>query len=541
MICSLDRNTTLLCYFSKAEIVLTLRVCVNYSFVLRSVLTELISEAKETADAIDGATETIRTTAEVQSNPVAETADLFDMSQPQYASAPQPGPEGFANEFAAPPTDAMGMAGGVASISSPPPQPAGDILAPGGAPHQQPPQQRSPQQMPQQQPPLQQMPIPETPSGPREEQPAMMYANYAAAAPPPQGGYQAPVPQQQTPVPQRQAQMLSPIRQPSGFASGFVMGGAATAIPQKTPEGRQHDDDVSQAARSYASTGDYGYDDKDFEIVENMKKKAASADGAALDAEAASRKLAAEADELRTDADRADANSRTLAAAAGEKKKGRFKGGKKKKMKEEAEQAAKDAELIKSHFLSIQSRALEAQTLAAQTRAQADKLRDEAEAAELKMAAEASKKQKQPAPAPVPTPAYTANGYGVSPKPNYGMTAPPPSNGYGAPPPQPVYGGMPQPSLAPQYVAPAMPPPNPSGGGYGNSNAYTNGNGAGDAYAQPYQPMSLPDPSTSATGVMGNGGGDFGGYDMPSPAAFQQMAPGPAAPATGGDPYQSPF
>ena len=59
--------------------------------------------------------------------------------------------------------------------------------------------------------------------------------------------------------------------------------------------------------------------------------------------------------------------------------------------------------------------------------------------------------------------------------------------------------------------------------------------------APPAPSMSLPSPSMAAPGVMGNGGGggggDFSGYDMPSPAAFQQMAPAPP----GGDPYASPF
>ena len=179
------------------------------------------------------------------------------------------------------------------------------------------------------------------------------------------------------------------------------MGGSAQAIPL---ERSRDNDNISVAARSMASTGDYGYDDTAFEIVEDMKKKAKKADSVARDAEAAHRKLAAEADELRTDADRAEANARSLAAASddGQKKKKRF-GGKKqeKKKKEEAEQAAKDSAQIKKHFMSVQGQALEAQTLATQTRAEADRLRDEAEAAELDMAAAVSKKQKQPAPAEV--------------------------------------------------------------------------------------------------------------------------------------------
>eukprot|EP00536_Pseudo-nitzschia_multiseries_P018108 jgi/Psemu1/315485/fgenesh1_kg.2161_\ len=171
--------------------------------------------------------------------------------------------------------------------------------------------------------------------------------------------------------------------------------------------------------------------------------------------------------------------------------------------------------------MAVQGQALEAATLAAQTRSEADRLRDEAEAAELQMAAAASAQQKQPAP---PTP--QTNGYAAQPDYDGQMAA------AAAAPPQ--LGAMPQ-------YGQMMPASNPMGG-YSNYN--TNGQygaEAGDAYANPYgqqapmPQMSLPEPSQSAPGVMSAGGG----YGMPPPSSFQQMAPAPAA--AGGDPYANPF
>lgn len=527
----------------------------------KGVLTGLISEAKETAVAIESATETLRATVEIQNSvpPAPKAQDLFDMgySNPVGAAPPaaenaplpsQQGLDGFTNEH--------GISGGVTSLPSPSPQPARDFVAPGSTPQEQ-----------------QQLSIAE-PSGQGDQ---MTYSNYAAHAPPQAGGYpdQAPIPPQQeaggyptaggypaqvpmspqhaggyqaqapmppqqaggypaqSPMPQRQAAAPGHVRNSSGFDGGFLMGGSADPIPLDTS---RENDNFSVAAHSMASTGGYGYDDQAFEVVEDMKKKAKSADGVARDAEVAHRKLAAEADELRTDADRAEANARSLAAAPDDKskKKGRFGGGKKKKkLQEDADQAAKDAALIKSHFMAIQSQALEAQSVAAQTRAQADRLRDEAEAAELDMAAAASKNQRQPAPAPAAPPA--ASGYNSSPQPNY-------YGGMGAAPQQQPYQGQ-----APQYGMPNGGPPMmpPNGDGYSNYMQPQNGMG-GDAYGQQQQQayggplqMSLPDPSKMAPGAMGNGG--YGGYGMPPPNDYGQMAPAPAAPANGGDPYTSPF
>ncbi len=560
----------------------------------KGVLSGQISEAKETAEAIDFARESVEATT-MQSAPPAPApepaANFFDMGYsnpvggpPPAAETPAMPPQGGMEGFGQP------MTGGVASM--PTPQPARDTVAPESAPQEQqqlsipeppaaeqyanyaapmaggygapvpmPPQQETggypaPAPAPQQQemggypapaPPQQEMggypapaPMPPqqemggypapAPMPPQQEMggypaPAPAAGVYGAPAPmppvqegypaqaqmPPQQGYGAPAPMpppQQTPIQHRRAAAPGHVRNSSGFDGDFLMGGSAQALPQDTS---RDGDDISRAAHSVASNGDYGYDDQAFEIVENMKKKAKKADSVARDAEAAHRKLAAEADELRTDADRAQANARSLAAQAApdeKKKKGRFGGGgkkKEKKQKEVAEQASRDAAQIKRHFMAIQGQAMEAQTVAAQTRAEADRLRDEAESAELEMAAAASKKQKQPS-APVPAPAPVAPQQG-----GYSNASPVPN--YGAPPQQQQYG-------MPNGGQPMMPP---NGGGYNNymNNGYGQYPPQQQQYGAPQQMSYPPKPE------MGNGA--YGGYG-------QQMAPAP-----GGDQYVSPF
>lgn len=165
------------------------------------------------------------------------------------------------------------------------------------------------------------------------------------------GNYGAPPPQQQQPYPPQQQQSYPPQQQQQqqphprqtargvrpvgaghhnrqsslGFNADFVMGGAALPITQEEPA-------ISPAARTYSDSSAYGYDDdEEFQNVEEMKKKAKSAQETARDAAAAHRKLVSQADELRQDADKAEATARSLRAAAAEKKKGAFGGGGKKK------------------------------------------------------------------------------------------------------------------------------------------------------------------------------------------------------------------
>jgi hypothetical protein len=114
-----------------------------------------------------------------------------------------------------------------------------------------------------------------------------------------------------------------------GFNPDFIMGGSAEPLPDGMSEAG-----ISPAARTKSSSADFGYDDEElFSDVEEMKKQAQSAGEAARDAEAAHQRLLNEANELREDADKAEATARSLKAASSEKKKKRFGGsGDKKKI-----------------------------------------------------------------------------------------------------------------------------------------------------------------------------------------------------------------
>jgi hypothetical protein len=140
------------------------------------------------------------------------------------------------------------------------------------------------------------------------------------------GGYHgAPQPVQVQAV--SPAQSLIHHRQISAnaFSSDMVMGGSADPLPEVGG--------MSPPSAMASTNSNYGYDDQsemDLANVSELKKKVKAAENAARDAQAAHRKLAAEADELRQDADKAEGNARSLKAAATEKKKGAFGRGKKK-------------------------------------------------------------------------------------------------------------------------------------------------------------------------------------------------------------------
>jgi hypothetical protein len=109
-----------------------------------------------------------------------------------------------------------------------------------------------------------------------------------------------------------------------GFGSDMVMGGSAEKLPPDT--------NVYSAADGATASVTGGASQEDLKYVEELKRKARMAQETANDAATAHRTLAAQADELRGDADRAEANARSLRAAAEEKKKGRFGNKKKKQM-----------------------------------------------------------------------------------------------------------------------------------------------------------------------------------------------------------------
>lgn len=171
--------------------------------------------------------------------------------------------------------------------------------------------------------------------GPPTPQPSQQYQQYQAPpaytdpyqlSPPqqPQQQYQAPPAtdtyQQPQGGPARPAAIATHSRKESlgGFGSDLVMGGSAEPSP------------VHNIAASTVSSFQEGEDS--LKSVDELKRKARMAQETADDAAAAHRRLAQEADELRNDADTAEAQARSLRAAADEKKKSRFGGGKKKTM-----------------------------------------------------------------------------------------------------------------------------------------------------------------------------------------------------------------
>jgi hypothetical protein len=393
-------------------------------------LTDLISEAKQTKETIDEATTSIQNanhhaaTLEAKKEEAMNRSDIFETNLLGYEeSAPSEGfqhrdsgPEGFSNE----PSSERGL-----SVS----EYVGNDMSSKSIPE----------------------PSYGVGMGSNEGPPpsSQLEMKYRAPAPAPQVHNETP-PTPQPYMQQQQQQhhqhptptnldrpnaMAGHNRQTSGFDSGFVMGGSAAPIPE--PAGPDQAS-FSSAARAHSSSGDYGFEDEEaFKIVEEMKRKAERAAETARDAEAAARKLANEADELRTDADKAEANARTLRAAADEKKQGRFGSGKKKNMLRDADRAAEDAAEIKKRFMAVQTQAHDAATLATKTRREADRLKDDAERAEMEMASAASLREQQKK-APEASPmvpmapnngyqqysnySYGGQGYGQPTEPNYGST-----------------------------------------------------------------------------------------------------------------------
>jgi hypothetical protein len=489
-------------------------------------LTDLIDEAKETRNAIQEATYSIQNAKQPVQHLEAQTDDAMKRSETfeeslfgfdDSAAAPVVAPATSMGSGSGYDSDRMGMGSAVGGGA-----PTGTMSLPPPSTYDKSPygednnnntmgQSRS--------------------LAPSDQ--SSMYYNYGGSQGPDSFENEAPPPQQQqqqtthaamppikasphpTPILDRPAVVATHNRQTSGFDSGFVMGGSAP--PVEAP---------SSAARAHSSSGDYGYaDEESFQMVEDLKRSAERAAETARDAEAAYRRLASEADELRTDSDKAEATARSLRAAAEEKKKGRFGNTKKKNMERDAERAAQDAIEIRKRFIAVQSQALDAETVAAQTRREADRLKDEAEKAEIDMASAASLRDQSSSSraAPAPVPSVPSNGYGG---PEYGgggySKGPDPSADYGygqIPPPDQAYG---------------------RGRGYGYGQP-VNGGGGGE-YAPSYgggppiaPSVSVPNPSSMdggyAVGVMGGGAN---AYDLPSPAQF-------GGPPSGGGYDNNPF
>ncbi|KAL3940112.1 MAG: hypothetical protein SGBAC_005273 [Bacillariaceae sp.] len=206
--------------------------------------------------------------------------------------------------------------------------------------------------------------------------------------------------------------------------------------------------------------------------LEELKKKYKGAQEIASAAAASHIKLAQEADELRGDADKAEANARSLRASADEKKKkGRFGGSNKKKaLNRDAERAGQTANDLRKRFLAIQGQASDASAVAMETKREAQKLKDAVEQAELDMASAASMQDqkvdqgKQAAAAPPAGYGQPPAGYGYPPPaangyppaaygaPQAGYGQPPAAGAYGAPPAG--YGAPPPQGQVPGYAYP---------------------------------------------------------------------------------------
>lgn len=325
------------------------RVDLICSISFDSVITDLIQEARETKDAIEEATGAMHKKDDamaVASNFESNMLDFHGAPAPapipapetMYSSAPPP-----STQSSMPPPAAMAPTMVVQTVSSDDEQDGNKDNAPKEADdapesfsneYGQPPE---PTPAPSTtQPPPQQYQAPPTP---QYEQPTIY--NQGGPSPsvvrvPPTPPYEQPAayasqPPSAQPSPARPATLDAhhPRQSSLGFNPEFLMGGSAEALPEVDANG------ISPAARTKSSSGDFGYDDEEtFQNVENLKKQAESAAETAREAEAAHQRLLNEADELRSDADRAEATARSLKASAQEKKKGRFGrgGGDKKKI-----------------------------------------------------------------------------------------------------------------------------------------------------------------------------------------------------------------
>ena len=137
--------------------------------------------------------------------------------------------------------------------------------------------------------------------------------------------------------------------------------------------------------------------------LEKLRQEALAAQQAAQEAEDTRRTLAIEADKLRQQADDAESEARALSEKASTKKRGFGRG--KKNLQKDADKAHEEVGEKRKHFMEMQMQANNAQTIAMETKREAERLRQEVEQGELALAAAESVQDTQPAPAPAPEPA----------------------------------------------------------------------------------------------------------------------------------------
>lgn len=201
--------------------------------------------------------------------------------------------------------------------------------------------------------------------------------------------------------------------------------------------------------------------------VEDLKSKCREAEDVSRDAEETKRQLQAQMEELRRVADEAESKARALAEKPTKKK----LLGRRKVDPKEVEKLAAEARAKKEAFLQVQSQVNDAVALAASTKKEAERLRKEADDAQIQAATAASMQTNQtPAPAPVQQQPQQQ-------QPNYSY---PPTNGY----PPPATSFQQQHSQGPPHQINTNP-------AYYNSNVM--GNGAGVAIPTPIDdPFSNP-------------------------------------------------
>ena len=199
------------------------------------------------------------------------------------------------------------------------------------------------------------------------------------------GGYHPPVQQFQ------QQMAVSTSSYDSG--DGFVATAPAPAPNNAAPVANQAYGQPHSAAP--AAIQAYGQDPLASSAatrdgIENAKRAALAAETKAREADETYRALSQETESLRKVSDAAEAEAMAKQEKASSKKFG------KKKLMKEAEEASIEAANKKKHFLEMQAQTSNAQSLAAASRKEADKLRNFAEQAELDFASAESAKDSGP-------------------------------------------------------------------------------------------------------------------------------------------------
>ena len=275
------------------------------------------------------------------------------------------------------------------------------------------------------------------------------------------------------PPPPTSSQPPAHRRDNSAFGSDFVMGGTAlpsapyAAAPAPLPAYDENDHDhLVMGSPSMGSV-------KSVQEIDELKMKAKEAEDLARDAQEGTRQKQAQVNELRRLADEANAEARKLADQGKEPKKKGFMGRKKgkptKKDVKEAERVAADAKEKNDKLMAAQAELKDSESLAKDTKREAERLRHEVEEAEIAAASHASMQDSKP-PQPTP-PVPQTNGYPGGP-PAYGGVPPPP------PQQQPYYGGQSPYSGQSPYGVYGQPPPPPAQDGYGyNPNVMGSGEG----------------------------------------------------------------